>query len=107
MHSAWMLGGDEGKAQSSSPHSLLALADAPEVPTQRGVFAEAPFPPSLMTPSAKCKAQNIWAYLFYLSLLVVGAFEQKQGDARERFTPGDLHAAATISAVTLRATLSP
>lgn len=46
MHSAWMLGGDEGKARSSSPHSLLALADAPGVPTQREVFAEAPSPPT-------------------------------------------------------------
>lgn len=107
MHSAWMLGGDEGKVRSSSPHSLLALAHAPGVPTQRDMFAEAPSPPSLMTPSAKCKAQNIWAYLFYVCLLGLGAFEQNKGDAQEKFTPGDLHAAATINSVTLRATLSP
>lgn len=109
MHSAWMLGGDEGKARSSSPHSLLALADAPGVPTQREVFAEAPSPPTPppLTLSAKCKAQNIWAYLFYVCLFGLRAFEQKQGDDREKFTPGDLHTAATINSVTLRATLFP
>lgn len=66
-----------------------------------------PNPPPPLTLSAKCKAQNIWAYLFYVCLLGLRAFEQKQGDDREKFTPGDLHTAATINSVTLRATLFP
>lgn len=66
-----------------------------------------PPPPPPLTLSAKCKAQNIWAYLFYVCLLGLRAFEQKQGDDREKFTPGDLHTAATINSVTLRATLFP
>lgn len=73
MHSAWMLGGDEGKVRSSSPHSLLALAHAPGVPTQRDMFAEAPslqklLPPPPWWPLQQSAKPKISGHIFSMSV---------------------------------------
>lgn len=111
--------GDEGKAQSPLPHSLLALADAPKAPTQRDAVEEVPFPfPDLPFRKAQGEAHNFRAleWLPVSRCCMWGAFRAREGcmpgqgvshASPEEFITGNLHPAGMTGATAMGETPSP